>query len=156
SYNHIVKFNADPSTYTQKTFYYFYINYQGFYGNNQFLRLADSSLVFGGAYYIAGGGGNTNYDFSILKTDDNVSFPVSTYHPPITAHGPTSWCDTSGSVVLTVPPGYRTYQWNVYPPDMDSSLVATASGYYNCTVTDEDGLYTSQGISVTETPIPVA
>ena len=158
-YTSMMKFDAEGTKVWQKDFGLLYFDYQGYSGNNRLVHLADGSYVFAGHYYVQGYSSFSNVDFSLVKTDSTGAALMNPYHPAITANGPTSFCD-SGSVLLSAPPGYRTYQWkkSSYWADNgnDSTFLATETGSYSCVMTDEDGIYTSQSIPFIITPTPVA
>lgn len=57
--------------------------------------------------------------------------------PVIEPDGPLSFC-TGGSVILRAPEGFQSYSWSP-SGQTGASIVATSSGLYTVTVTDENG-----------------
>jgi|GEM_PF-1304495 len=73
-------------------------------------------------------------------------------HPVIAADGPTEFCE-GGSVTLSAPAGYISYQWS--NGATTRQITVAQSGSYNVTVTDGNGCPgTSQVMVVTVNPRP--
>jgi hypothetical protein len=83
----------------------------------------------------------------------NCALPSSS----VSASGPLTFCSTSSPVQLSALPGY-TYQWYrdryILPGETNSTLLAGASGNYNCVISNTCGSVTSNTITVTVNGAP--
>jgi hypothetical protein len=102
--------------------------------------IGPGSHILSGSTYLPGG---TSADFLIIKTDTagNSGAGVT-----ISANGPTTFC-SPGSVVLSAPAGYISYQWTYTTPAHGftyiaganaSTYTASAIGYYSCIMKSAD------------------
>ncbi|HLG34523.1 MAG TPA: DNRLRE domain-containing protein [Bacteroidia bacterium] len=94
-------------------------------------------------------------------TSNLITVTVTSTPPAsITAAGPTTFC-SPGSVTLNANTGSGyTYQWQLNNAPIigatSSSFVATATGNYDCVVSNSCGSATSNTITVTVNPLPPA
>jgi len=79
-------------------------------------------------------------------TSNTITVTVNSVNPIITANGPVSFC-TGGSVTLDAGSGYSSYAWS--GGGSGQTKVVTASGTYDCTVTQNGCTGISNSITVT-------
>ncbi|PKP50733.1 MAG: hypothetical protein CVT94_00905 [Bacteroidetes bacterium HGW-Bacteroidetes-11] len=91
---------------------------------------------------------------SLTSADVAVTVFPTPPAPVITASGPLTFC-VGGSVILTAPAGYATYNWS--NGSTTPAITVTTTGNYSVTVTGINGCpsVVSNNVTVTVLPLPV-
>lgn len=125
--------------------------YMYFGGGYSVIKTNDGGFIIAGNTTLKSG----NSDFLLIKTDSagNANDPVINN---ASAGGPVSFC-SGGSVTLSVPAGFDTYQWVRYDAGSSywingatgTNYTATSGEGYYCVMTNDSGIWRSNGINVT-------
>jgi|GEM_PF-2020739 len=135
----ILKYNTGGTEQWHNSSYQYAIfNSYATFSSGHAIRKAGSGYVACGSTQLPSG---NNTDFLIVKTDPGgATFPAIT----LSASGPTTFC-APGTLTLTAPAGYLSYQWcfvstthqlTYIAGANSSSYVANAKGYYSCLMKD--------------------
>jgi hypothetical protein len=130
-------------------------SYVTFSSPSKLFKLTASRILLTGSTYLVNG----TADVYIARLDSN-GIAYTTTAPAIAASGPTSFC-AGGSVVLSVPAGYSTYQWvttgsnyTSYLTGNSNTYTVTVSGQYYCVMTNANGITKTSLLNVTVTNPP--